>query len=480
MSSKNKIILAALIILAAAVRLAAVLKYGDFWGDEMFSFVYSQKSWLDSIKFWLWETNPPLHMLVLKIWFYIFPATEFWARIPSLLFGTAAVFWIHRFTAKIFDIKTANIAALFLAISPYHVFVSATARGYSMLIFLSILSIYYFFLIFIEGYNISKRNMLSLALVNLLLLFTHLTAVAIITGQLIILIYFRHWQPIKKWVKINVIPLIAGFAWIANSLSYKMNLNTLNYAWFWQAREGIMALFEPIKLLIAGPFWLPTIALLIIISVILFVDRKKIFSKKFWIIVAFAALPISGASMLCLWNIKFFIIALPFVIILFALICVHRRISWIIAGLIMLFGLAGIFQALPINNWISLDRYLDSIYNPAKKQIFIYNNFATKLEIDRYISTPIAKLPYYPTDDWQNWDYALITQNYLRYVHPETEIKMWANKNISSIFDEIIVYQEDNFGVDLIKILSESGWHGQKTEKFDILSRPTVVKFTKI
>jgi hypothetical protein len=357
--------------------------------------------------------------------------------------------------------------------------VSATARGYSMLMFLAILSIYYFFLIFIEGYNISKKDMVLLALVNLLLLFTHLTAVAIIAGQLIILIYFRHWQPIKKWIEINFIPFIAGFAWIAISLSYKMNLTTLNRAWFWQAREGIWALLEPLKLLTAGPFWPSSAVLIVLLAIIIIIDRQKILSKKFRIIFLFAALPLGGACLLSLWNIKFFLIALPSVVILFAAISVHRQIGWITITLLMVPGLIGIYRALPINNWGSLDRYLNNIYDPAKEQVFVYNNFATKLEIDRYIKAPIAKLPYYPADDWQNWDYNLITQNYLRYIHPETEMNSWLNEYIGENFDEIILYQENNFGVDLIKILNESGWHEKETAKFNILSRPTVVVFTK-
>ena len=93
----NYLPLIIIIMFAFILRLITILKLGPFYFDEAFSFSYSQKPLLISLKYWLWETNPPLHMVFLKSWLQIFPADEFWARIPSLIFGTASIYYIYHF-----------------------------------------------------------------------------------------------------------------------------------------------------------------------------------------------------------------------------------------------------------------------------------------------------------------------------------------------------------------------------------------------
>src|SRR3989338_2049111 len=83
------------LLLATALRLFTLFGVGDFIWDEMFSFVYSQKPWLASFQFLLLETNPPLHLLTLKLWWYIFPENEFFSRLPSFLFGVGTVFAVY-------------------------------------------------------------------------------------------------------------------------------------------------------------------------------------------------------------------------------------------------------------------------------------------------------------------------------------------------------------------------------------------------
>ena len=95
--SRSKLALVTIILLALALRIFAIIQDGDFWFDAWFSFNYSQKPWLDSFKFWTWETNPPFHMVVLKFWFYIFPKNELFARLPSLIFGVTSIYFLLLF-----------------------------------------------------------------------------------------------------------------------------------------------------------------------------------------------------------------------------------------------------------------------------------------------------------------------------------------------------------------------------------------------
>jgi mannosyltransferase len=183
MGKKQKILLAIIILSAATLRLLAILHVGDFTWDEMFSFTYSQKPWLDSLTFWTWETNPPLHLIFLKLWFYIFPADEFWQRIPSLIFGVITVWWVYKIGRDYFHERVGQISAILLALHPYHIFISTFGRAYSLLLCLTAISIYYFLKIFVKN-EFSKKDLIILAAINLLISYAHLTGFFILMGCL--------------------------------------------------------------------------------------------------------------------------------------------------------------------------------------------------------------------------------------------------------------------------------------------------------
>ena len=178
--------IAFILIVAFLLRLAMILRMGPFFFDEMFSFTYSQQPWILSIKYWLWETNPPLHMVFEKLWFYVFPANEFWARLLSTIFGTASVWVIFILGKNVFSKKTAILAATLLALTPYQIFQSAINRTYSLLILLSLISVYYFFKIFLSKNNTNKDRIIFI-LTNTLLVLTHITSLYIIFTQILIL-----------------------------------------------------------------------------------------------------------------------------------------------------------------------------------------------------------------------------------------------------------------------------------------------------
>ena len=266
---KKNIYLIAIIALAIVVRITALLNYGDFWFDEMFSFVYSQKPWANTITYWLWETNPPLHLLILKIWFFVLPANELWARIPSLIFGSINIFAIYIFTKSIFNKHIALLSALLLALHPYHVFVSVTARGYSLLILLVTLSLYFFFKIFVQNQT-QQKNKVIFAVTNLLLAFTHLTGVLILLSQLVLAILLGKTK-IKSWIKINIISFIIWLYWIIPSFINKLNSGTFSGAWFLHMKNDINSVMGNIQLAVSGPLgWpyvlIPTVLVILIMK----------------------------------------------------------------------------------------------------------------------------------------------------------------------------------------------------------------------
>jgi len=82
----------------------------------------------------------------------IFGVNEFATRFPSTLFGVLAVFATYLLSRKLFDKKIALIAALLLAISPWHIVASRNAFESDILIFFISISTYFF----LEGLNNKK------------------------------------------------------------------------------------------------------------------------------------------------------------------------------------------------------------------------------------------------------------------------------------------------------------------------------------
>jgi mannosyltransferase len=460
---------AAIIILAGAffVRILATVNIGDFSWDEVFSFAFSQKPWGQSWVYWTWETNPPLHMILQKLWFYVFPANEFFARLPAVLCSTATVAAIYAFGKKFFTKNTGLIAAALLAFHPYHIFLAAFARGYSMLLLLAIISIYFFLKIYASK-EAGKYDFFILATINLLLAYTHLTAFLVLICETVILLVLSR-KEIASWLKLHIIPALLWLIWAIPALIAKATGGDLGSAWFFNFQGGFWKIFIPLKLFLFGPvgtaFALALLILLTLgISYIIYRDRKtKNIETTFLLMLIFCLIPIIAATVLSLYNIRFLIIALPaFILCVGYVIGRLTQNTPLIAALVIIAlcapGVSRLFSGMPYQDWNKVNRYLAEHYNPHKKQLFICNDFIESLLIDKYYTAQQPKKIYFVTDGGNNWEKALILQNYKHYLHSENEMNSWYDKNRISGYDEIFMLYNVSFGVDLPGVLIKDNW----------------------
>lgn len=92
----------------------------------------------------LGDFHPPLYHIVLKSWILLLGQSEIAVRIPSVIFGAATVYVTYLIGLKLFEKKTALIAATLMATAPLAIYYSQEARMYSLAAFLAGLSIYFF------------------------------------------------------------------------------------------------------------------------------------------------------------------------------------------------------------------------------------------------------------------------------------------------------------------------------------------------
>lgn len=125
-------------LLAAALRL---YRLGDWsmWVDEAHTF---RDVIAPDARFWESEVRHyPLSYLLLKGLISMgMPTSEGWLRLPFAFFGILSIPAIGLLGRSLVGPRAALVAALLLAVSPWHIFWSQNARAYSMVLFFALLA----------------------------------------------------------------------------------------------------------------------------------------------------------------------------------------------------------------------------------------------------------------------------------------------------------------------------------------------------
>lgn len=131
--------LSAILALTTGLRLYR-LGYKSLWYDEAWSVTLALKGLKEAWHEMGGQIYPPLHQFLLHFWVSAFGPSEFSARSLSAVFGVLAVWATNRVVMRMAGPTTALTAALLVAAEPFHVEFSQEARGYSLLVLLSLLS----------------------------------------------------------------------------------------------------------------------------------------------------------------------------------------------------------------------------------------------------------------------------------------------------------------------------------------------------
>ena len=203
---KEKFILVLILILGLGLRLIKLDQ--SFWLDEASQ---AQISSLSLSQIWSGrqaDFHPPLFYILSHYWVQ-FGRSEVWLRLLPITFGAANIYVIYYLASYLTPFPSPNlgegsrkgvvpglIAALLLAINPYHIYYSQEFRMYSLLALLGTMSMYL----------LLKKKYFWVALVNTVMLYTHYASILLIIAQAIIspitiyyslltLILYMPWLP---------------------------------------------------------------------------------------------------------------------------------------------------------------------------------------------------------------------------------------------------------------------------------------------
>ncbi len=185
--------LLALVVLGGGLLRFVGLGKESIWLDEATSIIIARMS-LPSVVAWAaGDIHPPLYYLALHFWLYL-GESEFVVRALSAVLGVLAIVIVYALANELFGQRVGSLSALFLALSPLHIWYSQEARMYVMVTMLSLLASH-FMLLALRRQQI--RYWLGYVLASVLAFYTHYFALFVFLFQNLFAIYWL-WRSNSK------------------------------------------------------------------------------------------------------------------------------------------------------------------------------------------------------------------------------------------------------------------------------------------
>ena len=132
-----------MLALGAATAFFRIEGHG-LWGDEIWQALWSrQQDVPETIARFSAPPDFPLHFILVQ-WTTNFGTNPLWVRLPSAVLGTMTVPLLYVVGKRALNQTTGILAAVLLAVSPFHVWFAQDARPYAALAFYSLLSFWFF------------------------------------------------------------------------------------------------------------------------------------------------------------------------------------------------------------------------------------------------------------------------------------------------------------------------------------------------
>lgn len=366
-------ILLGIIIGGTALRLFNLTKI-SLWHDEAFSALLIKYSWGEMFYRIGLDVHPPLYYIVLRVWHYVFGHSLFSLRAVSVLFGVGTILVSYLFVKRFFGgTRAALIAAALIAVNQFQVQYVTEARMYTMGSFLAIFAAYLLgiALTATKNYYISGSGMkpsrwklffyyFSFTLTGAALLYTHyylmFTVAALgLYGLLYLWLTFR-WQ-------------ITRYLWLISSglgigVLFLPWLNWFLYqykqvgAGYWIPPMNIWSIPDTLYRLllnIGAPGKLVMIISTLAVLWIIWRVIKDYQQTEKWLTLGIFLAPFGGAILFLLlakiqggdssvYLVRYFIFAVPFLLIMIALWLARLKIAGIKSVIILLVISANLFS----------------------------------------------------------------------------------------------------------------------------------------
>jgi uncharacterized membrane protein len=372
------------------------------WFDEVFSVHAAEHDWISLLQFAALDlVHPPLFYAVLKAWIGFGGEGLYWLRLLPVVFSCLALIPLKFLTNEMEDSGVASkwlaILTIFLtAVNGSLIKYSQEVRMYSMLMFLSLMSIWLFF-------RLKRRGATAwLIVINILMVYTHYYGWLVIGTEVLAVALFYRTKLRSVFGMLTVVS--AAFApWIIAVASAARSGSDLGQNIQWMERPGLISTLvfalrqlEPFYFQVSktDPFsaYLISvpIAILITIAAILWLTKAVAEERKegaFRLLLIFSIFPIctaAAASWLLpysVWGTRHLvIIAAPTLILVSTIILdlPFPRVRLVLISLIVMFsGYAALdHYRHPAQTfvWCGWEPLVTDLAQLEKESIAVYTN----------------------------------------------------------------------------------------------------------
>ncbi len=201
----------------------------SLWLDELFSVFLSRYDLREIVARTAQDTMPPLYYFLLHLALQL-GTDEAIVRLPSCLFSVLSIPLMYILARALFDARTAGLAALTVAISPFQVLFAQEARMYALMGFLVLAAVTFFHRAWTKG---GFWNWVLFILATTLALYTHSVAfLYLIALDLFALVEREHWRDHwRQLVVAHFIFFVLFLPWAAVQVQQALHVQ----AGFWSS-----------------------------------------------------------------------------------------------------------------------------------------------------------------------------------------------------------------------------------------------------
>lgn len=379
------------------------------WFDEIFSVHTAEHPWETIISFAAKDLiHPPLFYVLLKIWTSIGGESLFWLRLLPIVFSIFAIFpfWMICRELKL-KASTAIVALSLFAVNGSLIKYAQEVRMYSLLLCLSLFSIWLFSRFYFRG-----KNFWLLTLVNILLVYMHYFGWLIVVAEVAAVLIAQRIK-LRRILLMLAVTLAGFLPWIFAVFRFAEPGSDVEQNIGWIARPGFTGIFE-FAFDVIEPFYYqqssadPSSKFLIVIPLLLLIAAAKIIylidfknadeKDGFYLMNIFSLVPLTTAFIaswllpVSVWGSRHLIIVfapMTIIIAIFLTTAAKKPLRYVFIGAVyLLIGIAFVIQLRaekPKFIWCAWEQLAAQIPDDQPQTIYVFEDlvayhfwFATK------------------------------------------------------------------------------------------------------
>jgi mannosyltransferase len=181
----------------------------SLWTDEIISLNFAVSA--EPISSVWFSSQCPLYYVLLRVWTKAAGTTELALRSLSAILGALAVSLIYAIGLKLFNRRTAAIAALLLATSPFFVWYSQEVRYINLMLATSLLATYSFYRAVSGG---RFGWWVGYGTASILAVFSFVSVIFLFLAHGLYVLWSRSgWTVLSKWIVCQLVTFILFTAW---------------------------------------------------------------------------------------------------------------------------------------------------------------------------------------------------------------------------------------------------------------------------